>query len=364
MTSYIPVQVGEIQKELDKLEKMHEQNNQLRASLFNLIVYTRKNEKLPYFVQIVDEIVKQFPCRILFIEESSEESAPYLNAKIAAKIVSSGDNPNVVCDKIYLETSKNNSEQILHLILQHTIVDLPIYLLWGQDPTLSHPLFPSLKHIAKRLVFHSECSNNLQEMSQKLLANVIKDHWEIADLNWINLEEWKEVLKAIFNSKESVDDLNQTSEVTLKFCSSKSEFFCHNHFQVHYMHAWLAAQLQWDFVSYQDEKAAKHIHYKKNQTRIQVNILEHECSIKALPGTITYLQIKTENKKNFTFQTQYEDEMIHIEIVDEKKESPPYNTALMKSKWEVYLAKEICYEQTSQHYIQTLKVLAEIDGLV
>lgn len=364
MTSFIPVQVSEIQKELDKLEKIHEQNNQLRASLFNLIVYAHKNEKLPYFSEIVDQIVKQFPCRILFIEESEEETKPFLNAKIAAKIVSSGDNPNVVCDKIYLETSKNNTEQILHLILQHTIVDLPIYLLWGQDPTLSNPLFLSLKHMAKRLVFHSECSNHLQEMSQQLLANVIKEHWEVADLNWINLEEWKKVLKAIFNTKESVNDLNQTFEVTLKFCSSKSEFFCHNHFQVHYMHAWLAAQLNWEFVSFKDEKTAKQIDYNKNQRRIKVNILEHECSIKALPGTITYLQIKTENKKIFTFQTQVEDEMIHIEIVDEEKGTSPYNTALMKSKWEVYLAKEICYEQTSQHYIQTLKVLAEIDGLV
>ena len=95
-----------------------------------------------------------------------------------------------------------------------------------------------------------------------------------------------------------------------------------------------------------------------------MHILEEQCGIKASPGTVLFFQIKTRNKKTFTFQTASSEDMIHIEILDEKKSNTPYNTSITKPKWEVYLAKEICYQQTSTHYANTLKMLATIDGLV
>ncbi|MCH9633134.1 MAG: hypothetical protein S4CHLAM6_14860 [Chlamydiae bacterium] len=364
MSSYISVKPSQIRSELEKLEETHKQNNQLRASLFNLIVYVQKNEKLPLFLELVDQIVQHFPCRVIFIEENPESSESYLDARISAKMIHVGDAPNVVCDKIYLSTSKDNCEQIQHLILEHTLVDLPIYLLWGKDPTCSHPLFPSLKHMAKRLIFHSECSNNLQELSQKLLSNVITDNWEIADLNWVYLEEWREVIKAVFNSQLSLEDLQQTTEVNIDFCATPSEYFCHNHFQVHYLHSWLAAQLGWKFVSYKDQQIKKDIAYSFGEERVHVQISEEQCGIKASPGTILSIQIKTKNKKIFTFKADTDDEMIHINIIDEEKPNKPYNTSLMKSKWQVYLTKEICYKETSKHYKQMLQILSTMDGLV
>lgn len=364
MSSYISVKPSQIRHELEKLEETHKQNNQLRASLFNLIVYVQKNEKLPYFVELVDQIVQHFPCRVIFIEEDPKSTELYLNAHIAAKMINAGDNPNVVCDKIYLSTSKDNHEQIEHLILEHTLVDLPVYLLWGQDPTCTHPLFPSLKHMAKRLIFHSECSNNLQELSQKLLTNVIKHDWEVADLNWMYLEEWREVLKAIFNNPQSLQDLQQTTEVNIQFCASSNKYFGHNHFQVHYLHGWLAAQLGWEFISYNDHEVKKDIIYAHEKEPIHVQVSEEQCGLKASPGTIMSIQIKTKNKKKFTFNNNAKDQVIHIEIVDEEKANKPYNTSLMKSKWQVYLSKEICYKETSKHYEKMLKILSTMDGLV
>ena len=363
MFSYIPVDPSQIEQELEKLEETHKQNNQLRASLFNLIVYAHKGQKLPYFVDLADQIVKQFPCRILFIEENTESTEPYLKSSIAAKLVSEGDNPNIVCDKIYLETSKDNTEQIYHLVLQHVIIDLPIYLLWGQDPTLPHPLFNPLKHLANRLVFHSECSNNLQTLSKTLLDHVIRDHWEVADLNWVHLQDLREVIKATFNSKEAIQDLEAATEITLKFCGAESEYFCHNHFQVHYMHAWLAGQLNWQFLSYEDHQNEKRISYQNGSEQVKINILEEKCSLQAQPGMVVYFQIKTRTKKSFVFSTSPDQDMIHIEILDEEKRNTPYNASVIKPKWALFLAKEICYNETSAHYINTLKVLAQIDGL-
>lgn len=364
MLSYFPVELSQISKELDKLEEMHEQNNQLRASLFNFIVYAQKNEKLPYFIELVEQIAERFPCRIIFIEENTTPSEPYLQASIAAKMISSSDSPAVICDRIYLSTSQNNTEQLLHLILQHTLVDLPNYLLWGKDPTLEHPLFPSLQHMAKRLIFHSECSNHLQKLSQKLLAGIIKFDWEVADLNWIYLQEWREMIQAIFNDFQYLKDLKETELIQIQFCATPSEYFCHNHFQVHYMHAWIAAQLGWKFVSYHDQNNTKEIIYSNSNNSVKVLITQESCGIKASPGTLLFLQLKTKNQKIFTFKTNAGEEIIHIEIVDEQKPNSLYNTSFMKKEWQVYLSKEICYNETSAHYKNMLQMLSSIDGLI
>lgn len=364
MPSYIPVKLSQISKELDKLEEMHHQNNQLRASLFNFIVYAQKNRNLPYFVELVEQIAERFPCRIIFIEENIEPSGPYLEASIAAKMISSSDSPAVICDRIYLSTSQNNTQQLLHLILEHTLVDLPIYLLWGKDPTIEHALFSPLQHMAKRLIFHSECSNHLQQLSQKLLTEVIRYEWEVADLNWIYLQEWREMIGAIFNDSKYVKDLIEINQVDIQFCATSSEYFCHNHFQVHYMHGWIAAQLGWEFVAYNDKAEIKEITYRKQDRLIKVIISQQSCGTKASAGTLLFLQFKTQNKKSFTFKTNAGEEMIHIEILDEQKPNSLYNTSFMKKEWQVYLSKEICYNETSLHYKKMLQMLSSINGLV
>lgn len=362
--SYTLVKPSQIQEELNKIEEINKQNNLLRASLFTLIVFAEKNEKLSYFVQLVDHIIEQFPCRVIFIEEDTQNSSQPLQAAIGAKMVHNGGYPSVVCDIIYLTSPKNNTEQILHLIYQHTLIDLPVHLLWGKDPTISHPLFFQLRNMSQRLIFHSECSLNLQTLAEKILNNILKYHWEVADLNWVYLQEWREILKAIFNTPEALEDLRETTDITLQFCGSANHFFCHNHFQVHYLHAWLAAELGWKFSSYQEKEGKKIITYQGEHQPITVTAFETKCPLDSDGGAIVDLQIKTKTKKIFNFASEPQNEFIQVEIKDEEKANNAYNTRLMKAKWQVYLAKEICYKETSLHYEETLKVLSTIHGLV
>lgn len=364
MTSYISVDPKDIQKELDKLEEIHKQNNQLRASLFNLVVYVHKNDKIQFFLNIVDQIIQRFPCRIIFVEEDIANKEISLKTSIAAKIIQNGDSPHVVCDKIYIETSGDTTEQIHHLILEHVIVDLPIYLLWGQDPTLNHPLFAPLKQMAQRLIFHSECSQNLQQLSVKLLQNIIHPNLDVADLNWIYLEEWKGVLKALFSTADMTPYLHQIKKINLSFCSTPTPSFGHNHFQVHYLHAWLASQLGWKFINYKSSTLDKIIQYQGQNKEVVVHISETACQLGTPTGTILSIQMETYDNKNFYFTSPPQDSRIHIEIKDEGKPNSIYNVSLMKTKWEIFLAKEICYKETSQHYIQMLDVLAKIQDLV
>ncbi|MCH9633831.1 MAG: hypothetical protein S4CHLAM7_05650 [Chlamydiae bacterium] len=58
------------------------------------------------------------------------------------------------------------------------------------------------------------------------------------------------------------------------------------------------------------------------------------------------------------------DSRIKFEIKDEKKPNNLYTTFLMLPKWEHSLAREICYQETSKHYYNTLATLSRIQGLI
>ncbi len=364
MLSFTTVSPSNIGQELDKLEELHKQNNQLRASLFNLVIFVNSLEKLPYFETLTHQITEKFPCRVLLIEENKEAPPLFLEALIAAKTIKNGEGPQVVCDYIHLKTAPGNPEQVLHLILEHLIPDLPLTLLWGQDPTCKHPLFDHLKQIAQRLIFHSECSNNIHDLAQNLLSSIVNCPWEVADLNWVYLEDWKKVIRTLFNSKENLDDLKNIETVNLNFCKTPSQYFCHNHFQVHYLHSWLASNLGWQFASLKENEQEQIITYKINDRLIQIHILQTMCDLRAPPGTILSVDLTLKNKKNFKFANQLEKDAINIEIWDEEKQKITYNGSIVKTKGEIYLSKEICYNETSAHYVEMLKTLSTIKGLI
>ncbi|HNA62105.1 MAG TPA: hypothetical protein PKW79_03415, partial [Rhabdochlamydiaceae bacterium] len=60
------MKVSEISKELAKIWGDLEASNKMRASLFNLIVITPKNQRTPYIREITQKILKRFPSRLIF----------------------------------------------------------------------------------------------------------------------------------------------------------------------------------------------------------------------------------------------------------------------------------------------------------
>lgn len=364
MSSCIPVAPSDIQKELDKLEEAHKENKQQRACLFNLIVYTFKNKNPKTFRNLVDQISTQFPCRILFIEEDSGSKIDLLNTAICVKQINADQEKRIICEEINIQISSSINDQAHPLILPYIIPDLPIYLIWADDPTKSHPVFPSFLDLSHRLIFESECTPNLQEFSGEIQSNILNQHWEVADLNWIRSESWRKVLKGIFNTPERIEELKATCEITLKFAGVNRDAFCQNHYEVHYLHGWLAAQLGWSPLSFTGELNRKKIVYQNKGHQVLVQVEEDPLHPETDQGSLTYIQVKTQNQKVFTAFLDTNDSLIKIEILDEKKPNDTYNTYLMHAKWEYSLSKEICFQETSKHYCNTLSVLSQIEGLV
>lgn len=364
MSSKSYIKPSEIQNELDRIEKAHDENRQQRAALFNLIVYAFESERLPYFVELSDLIAKQFPCRIIFIKENPKSEEKELKTQVQVKLLENESDKTVICEQITVEAPESLNQNVFPLVLPHLLPDLPIYLVWAKDPTEPHPAFEPFKKLAHRLIFESECSNNLQSFAEKIQSNILKSHWEVADLNWARLESWRSVLLNLFNNEKRLQDLKELKKITLRYQGSESEYFCHNHFQVHYLHGWLAAQLGWTFKSLQIQKNLTEIIYQTGSRQIQVLLETEKKSSSKTPGEITYAQFITESKLKFQCVNDPDQSLIKIEISDEEKPEEIYNSFLMHAKWEYSLAREICYQNTSAHYCAMLGVLSTLKGLV
>jgi len=364
VSTFIKVNPSEIQKELDRLEEAHKENKQQRACLFNLILYSINPDRLPYFQELVDQISKQFPCRIIVIQEDPDNQSGSITTSLAVKVLDAGSDKQIICEEIHLEIPASILEQSYPLILPHIIPDLPIYLIWAGDPTSNHPLFTPFRELAHRLIFESECTANLSDFCKKIQMNILNQHWEVADLNWVRSESWRKALKSIFNSEDRLEELLQTEKITLRFSEAEDTSLCYNHFQVHYLHGWLAAQLKWEPVSFKDHDSYKTILYKQGSNSIEVEVHKEKEPSSKEGNQITYAQIKTRNKKIFTCSLNPKEGMIKIDILDEKNPKEAYNTYLMHAKWEHTLSKEICYQETSAHYCNTLSILSNIEGLL
>jgi glucose-6-phosphate dehydrogenase assembly protein OpcA len=364
MSSCIEVKPSEIQKELDRLEETHKENKQQRACLFNLIVYAFKPKRPQVFRELSDQIASQFPCRILFIEEDPDSNAKAIKTSICVKQISSDQEKQIICEEINLFVPASIQEQSYPLILPHLVPDLPILLIWGDDPTKDHPLFSKFQQLAHRLIFESECTPNLQNFCATLKEHILKHHWEVADLNWVRGESWRKALVGIFNTKAQIEELRSLTEMTLKFAGVNQEVFCQNHYELHYLHGWIAAQLGWIPTSFKMESNVRKIGYKTSNREIYIRIEEDPLHKESEEGSLTFFQIKTASQKKYTAYLNTTDSLIKIEIVDEKKPNETYNTYLMHAKWKHSLSKEICYHETSSHYCNMLSILSQIQGLV
>lgn len=316
----------------------------MRACLFNLIVFNRISERTDYFRDVVQKLSEKYPCRVLFITHDPESQHPYL--KTAVSVVGNG---NIACDYIDIGFSGPDIERVPFVLLPHIIPDLPISLLWTEDPTKPHPLFDPLIKLAHRVIFDSESADSLLTFSQKVLSLQSRIH--TADLNWARTEGWRELIASLFHSGERI---NQIKDVRITYNARETPFFCHLKVQSLYLLAWLSSRLHWSF-----KKATKNLQFTFESQSAEIHSALWE---KLGPGTVISVDIATEDQHLYQcsrIPTQYH--YVTIQISSPEKCELPYQFVLGRTATGQSLVKEIITQGTSEHYIDMLKEIVKLD---
>lgn len=344
MTTQLLVDPEHIETELLKLwEQLAKQK--MRACLFNLIVFNKLSPRTDYIRDIVQKISEKYPCRVLFISSDPESKNPYL--KTAVSVVGDG---NIACDYIDIGVSGSEIEKVPYLLMPHIIPDLPVSLLWTEDPSIDHPLFEPLIKLANRLIFDSESADSLLAFSKKVLK-LNETGVDTADLNWARTEGWRDLIASLFHSW---DMLRQIKEVRLTYNGRKTESICHLKVQSMYLLAWLSSRLNWKF-----QEATRELDFTFEAQRAEIRSEEWE---KLGSGTVISVDIATQEGDLYRcarMPKQYH--YVSIQISSSEKCEIPHSYLLGKTATGQSLAKEIVTQGTSTHYLDMLKQIIELD---
>ncbi|HSX13511.1 MAG TPA: glucose-6-phosphate dehydrogenase assembly protein OpcA [Chlamydiales bacterium] len=350
MTTRLLVSPENIENELLKIWEDLSKENKTRASLFNLVVFNKLSKRTDYFRNIVEKVVEKFPCRTLFITEDPEPKNNYLKTAVSVLI----PNVTIACDLIDIGVAGKEIEKVPFLILPHLIPDLPVYVLWTEDPSNEHFLFHPLSKLATRMIFDSESSDNLLEFAKTLLSLKDKSNFDIADLNWARTQGWRNLIASVFDTPKKFHDLADISKLKIVYNARESEFFCHLKIQAMYLLAWLSSRLDWKLVS-----STKNLQFKFEKT---------ECSIESTfweglgSGTVISVDMTTSKGDHFG-ACRIKERYHYVSIYNSSPNSCelPYEFVLGQTKTGQSLVSEICMKGTSSHYIDMLRELVIID---
>lgn len=353
MTIQEIIQPHQIETELLHIwEKLAKEKT--RASLFNLIVFSRLSKRTDYFRNIVQKVVEKFPCRILFISEDPDAKEPYLKTAVSVVIPKAGDNLGIACDLIDIGVAGSYLQRVPFLLFPHLVPDLPIYLLWAEDPSIPHPLFSSLSQLATRIIFDSEAADDLLRFSKTLLDLRKTRSIDLGDMNWARTEGWRDLIASTFHSQERQAMLKDLSLVKIIYNAQETEFFCHLKIQALYLLSWLSSRLNWKF---QNVTPSLHFQFESLDARI-----ESETWEKLGPGTVIAIEFHTSKKEHFTAK-RIKEQYHHVKIClsSEDKCELPYPFILGQTATGQSLVKEICTKGTSIHYLEMLKEIQTLD---
>lgn len=317
----------------------------LRACLFNLIVFNELGNRTDYIREIVQKVSEKYPCRVLFITHDPSSKNNYL--KTAISVTGSG---NIACDTIDIGVAGSEMAKVPSLILPHFVPDLPIALLWTDDPAKAHDLFVPLAKLSERIIFDSEAADSLFDFAKNVL-NLQKQRFDTADLNWARTEGFRELLGSIFKTEEETKDIK-----SVNFCynEQETESFCHLKVQSLYLIAWLASRLGWKF---QSAKSNLEFSFENTSATIQ------SAKMKTIgPGTIVSFRIEMHSGKIIEAERN-PDSPHHVMVKTTTKErcEMPFQFILSKVQTGQSLNREIIVKGTSKHYIEMLQAITQWD---
>jgi len=329
-------------------------SDQMKASLFNLIIYTHEQQRTDYFMEIVHSIIEKFPCRVIFIQTDHDSEISITKETIGQ------EQSYVSCDLITISSSTEDLNYIPFVVLEHLVPDLPVYLIWGQNPTKENPLLPHLLKFANRIVFDSECTPNLRQFSELMLSQIQSSQIDILDVDWALISRWRHVLAQIFDTSEKIDLLNSSSNLTITYNDRLNPYNRHNDTRAIYLQGWLAAQLEWKFESIKNQDGDLHLTYVTSKGKTNVILHPANCE-KLRPGSI--LEVKAEGSKCGTIDiTRYEDQpKVTIHISNHDTCDLPYNLPLFDPQRGLTFVKEMFFYRPSDHYHRMLKSISEVN---
>lgn len=351
------IHLTNINEELTRLWNSENGHKKIRASLFSLILYVQKSEYTSFYQGIIKSVVSKFPCRVIMIINETKRAEEYLKTTVSSETIGEEDQ-KVFCEIIQIEVAGNLIERVPYIVLPHILPDLPVYLLWTQDPAVENAVLPYLEPLANRIIFDSKATIDLQGYCHSVISLIHRFHCAIGDLNWSAISGWRKIFAQVFNDPDAFVSLSHSTLIRIQYNKSKIFFQKHAEIQAAYFQAWLASKLNWKYKSIEINEGNIRLTYLRSIDEIVI-VLSPQEGDHQLSGTILSVEIESaKNKGHYIFKRHLETRQVFIQYSEKNFCQLPYSSYLDGVAEGQEIIEEIFYPSGGKHYQDMLETLA------
>lgn len=325
---------------------------QIKACLFNLVVYAQEGKRAAYLKDLEKSILEKFPCRIIFIQAQANDPKMLEVSHNEQK-----ENRKFNCEELVIRAGSEMLSKVPFMVIPQLVPDLPIYLLWGQDPTSDQEILPQLKHYATKLIFDSECSINLQSFAKEMLIFMKKLDTEVMDLNWAAISGWRDALATVFDNEELINSLKKSTSINIVYNNQGTEYLRSHETKAIYLQTWLASRLNWKFQSSKLEGNRRISRYKNGGGELVVTLIPEKEE--ALPaGSIMSFEATYDGCEFQILRKQAQSKVLVHQTQNDRCELP-YAVSMPDIKHRSTFMREIFYQAVNGHYRGMLEMIAQ-----
>lgn len=359
----VDITIPNIEKELmlARAAAVAKDGNKMKSSkacLFTLVIYAHEERRVNYLQDLVGTILDKFPCRIIFIKANRSASKSYFHVSVSN--VTSGQSASAVtCDQIIIETSYDQIFRVPFVVIPHIVPDLPLYLLWGQNPFEEKEIFPHLKPYASRVIFDSECADSILYFCKEMQHNLATLNMDIMDISWALTSNWRDLLIQLFDSPERVKDLNTIKSIIIKYNSHTAENTQHPEIRPLYLQAWLACclGLRYTEMEYFDDCP---IYTYLGPVHPSIVGLSPIVDKSLPPGAIIGIEIQITNGTSYILARRENLSQVVVHISTKETCQLPFTLPLPNVHRGLIFMREIFFSNLGERYKGMLKVLSDI----
>lgn len=192
----------------------------IRACALNLIVYTTKQDDRARLEELLDEVSRQHPGRMLVLVADAEAAEPSLAAHVSTRCRTLGGNRKQVCaEQVTIEASGGAISTAASAALPLLVPDVPIFLWWKDIPHYEDRLFNRLAAMADRVVIDSAAFDHPQDDLRRL-SQILSERdpaMRVSDLNWGRLTSWRTLIASFWDVPDYRAELDRIDHVLIEY---------------------------------------------------------------------------------------------------------------------------------------------------
>ncbi|MDN3507779.1 MAG: glucose-6-phosphate dehydrogenase assembly protein OpcA [Simkaniaceae bacterium] len=357
MTTKQDVSPCDIEHKLVEICDQLQGTNKMRACLFNMIIFTASEKRADYLHKITQKLIEKFPSRIIFITIDGEPE----QVKTTVSVIDSGEeSTSIVCDLITIDLGKNKEKLAPFIAVPQILPDLPVYLLWGDDPNIENQVAATLEKYVTRIIYDSETTTHLGKFAKTVLNHAATSKADFADLNWGRIEGWRHILADIFHNPSHQVHFGEMKEIHVEYNNREKTHVVHQQVQAFYLQTWLATQLGWKIQTFgKDDDQNICISYDNNGHATSA-FLTPSNRPDIAGGRILSITMITEKEEKMVF-TRHKDKPHIVLFQLSTPDHCDVPTEFIFDRYESGLSatKEISRKGTSVHLRRLFEVLAE-----